>query len=69
MFENKIPNKFVWTYKFLYWNVEHSYIHFYTIETDRGLKYAENIAWGNATFDGCTTIKYLGKNKEVKNGS
>jgi len=67
MFEIKIPNKYIWTYKFLYWNDEQKDLHFYTIETQWGFKYAENIAWGNATWDGCRNMKYLGKNKEVEN--
>jgi len=63
MFELKTKNKNIWSYRFLYYNNEESSLIFYTIDTAYGLKYAENIAWGNATFDGCRNMKYLGKNK------
>jgi hypothetical protein len=45
-------------------------VNFYTIETQWGFKYAENIAWNNAMWDGCRNMKYIGKNKmEVENGT
>ena len=45
MFELRTPNKFVWTYKFLYWNDDEAFqVAFYTMETKWGFKYAENIA-------------------------
>ena len=70
MFELKTPNKFVWCYRFLYWNNEENVVNFYTIETQWGFKYAENIAWNNAIWDGCRNMKYIGKNKmEVDNGT
>ena len=53
MFEAKKPNKHNWCYKFLYWNNEENVVNFYTIETQWGFKYAENIAWNNAMWDGC----------------
>ena len=37
MFELRTPNKFVWTYKFLYWNDDEASVNFYTIETKMGL--------------------------------
>ena len=70
MFELEKPNKYIWCYKFLYWNNEENVVHFYTIETQWGFKYAENIAWNNAMWDGCRNMEYIGKNKmEVDNGS
>jgi hypothetical protein len=70
MFEAKKPNKHNWCYKFLYWNNEENVLNFYTIETQWGFKYAENIAWNNAMWDGCRNMKYIGKNKmEVDNGT
>lgn len=70
MFKLKIPNKYIWNYRFLYWDNDENTVNFYTIETQWGFKYAENIAWGNATFDGCRNMKYIGKSKmEVENGT
>ena len=70
MFEAKNPNKYIWCYKFLYWNNEENVVHFYTIETQWGFKYAENIAWNNAMWDECRNMDYIGKNKmEVENGT
>lgn len=63
-------NKFTWTYRFLYWNPDIPKINLYTIDTDQGFQVAESAAWGSATFDNCTKIKYIGKNKmEVDNGT
>jgi len=62
-------NKFSWTYKFLYWNRNIGEFNLYTITTNQGFQVAESAAWGNATWDGCRTMKYLGKNKEVENGT
>ena len=57
-------NKHTWCYKFLYWpRFNKDDYTLYTIDTNRGLQYAENIAWGNATFDGCYGFKYLGRSK------
>ncbi len=68
MYPLKRKNKFNWAYKFLYCNGEENIVHLYTIETKEGFQVAESAAWGNATFDGCTNMEYIGKNKmEVKN--
>ena len=70
MFELKTPNKFIWSYRFLYWNTDKPEVNLYTIETDKGFQVAESAAWGSATFDGCRNMKYIGKNKmEVDNGT
>ena len=70
MYPIKRKNKFNWAYKFLYWDGEENLVHLFTIETKEGFQVAESVAWGNATFDGCTNMEYLGKNKlEVENGT
>ena len=57
-------NKHTWCYKFLYWKrYNKDDCTLFTVETDLGLGYAENVAWGNATFDGCHGFKYLGRSK------
>ena len=63
MFELEKPNKNIWSYRFIYYNNKESSVIFYTIDTAYGIKYAENIAWNNALWDGCKNMKYLGKNK------
>ena len=62
-------NKFTWIYRFMYWNRNIGRLYLYTISTDKGLQVAESAAWGNAQFDGCTNMKYLGRNKEVEDGT
>ena len=70
MYPLKRKNKFNWSYKFLYWNNEENVVNLFTIETDEGFQVAESVAWGNATFDGCNFMEYIGKNKmEVDNGT
>jgi len=70
MYPIKSKNKFTWAYKFLYWNSDQNIVYLYTIETKEGFQVAESAAWGNATFDGCNNMKYIGKNKmEVENGT
>ena len=70
MYPLKRKNKFNWSYKFLYWNGDENVVNLFTIETDEGFQVAESVAWGNATFDGCNKMKYIGKNKmEVENGT
>ena len=70
MYPEVRKNKFIWSYRFLYWNVDRAEINLYTIETDQGFQVAESAAWGSATFDGCRNMKYIGKNKmEVENGT
>ena len=70
MYPEVRKNKFIWSYRFLYWNVDRPEINLYTIETDQGFQVAESAAWGSATFDGCRNMKYIGKNKmEVDNGT
>ena len=70
MYPEVRKNKFIWSYRFLYWNVDRPEINLYTIETDQGFQVAESAAWGSATFDGCRNMKYIGKNKmEVENGT
>jgi len=59
----KRKNKFVWEYRFLYWTLDKPEINLYTIKTKEGYQVAESAAWGNATFDGCNNIKYIGKTK------
>lgn len=34
----------------------------YTIKTNDGLEEAENVAWGNVTFDGCSSMELIGRN-------
>jgi len=59
----KRKNKFIWEYRFLYWTVNKPEINLYTIKTKEGFQVAESAAWGNATFDGCNNMKYIGKTK------
>jgi len=59
----KRKNKFVWEYRFLYWTLDKPEINLYTIKTKEGFQVAESAAWGNATFDGCNKMKYIGKTK------
>ena len=59
-------NKHTWNYRFLYWNQNNPEVYDYSINTNQGFQVAESAAWGNATFDGCRTMKYIGKNKEVE---
>ena len=59
----KRKNKFVWEYRFLYWTLDKPEINLYTIKTKEGYQVAESAAWGNATFDGCNNMKYIGKTK------
>ena len=59
----KRKNKFVWEYRFLYWTLDKPEINLYTIKTKEGYQVAESAAWGNATFDGCNKMKYIGKTK------
>jgi len=59
----KRKNKFVWEYRFLYWTLDKPEINLYTIKTKEGFQVAESAAWGNATFDGCNNMKYIGKTK------
>ena len=54
-------NKHTWNYRFLYWNSDKPEVNLYTIDTDKGFQVAESAAWGNATWDGCNQLKYLGK--------
>ena len=54
-------NKYKWEYRFLYWNQDNPEVYEYTIVTREGFEAAESAAWGNATFDGCDQLKYLGK--------
>jgi len=62
-------NKFTWSYRFLYWNQDIPEVYEYTIDTDKGFQVAESAAWGNATWDGCRNMKYIGRKKvEVDNG-
>jgi len=57
-------NKHTWCYKFLYWKRHNKDdCTFFTVDTDLGLGYAECVAWGNATFDDCHVIQYLGRSK------
>ncbi len=70
MFELQKPNKHNWCYRFVYWKNNTKRSNFYTIETNLGFKYAENLAWNSALWDGCMNMIYLGKNKmEVDNGT
>ena len=70
MYPEVRQNKFTWTYRFLYWNSDKPEVNLYTIDTDKGFQVAESAAWGNATFDNCKNMKYIGKNKmEVENGT
>ena len=41
MFKLRTPNKFVWTYKFLYWNDDEALVNFY-IKKLNGALHAEN---------------------------
>ncbi len=59
----KRNNKFIWEYRFLYWTLDKPEINLYTVKTKEGFQVAESAAWGNATFDGCNNIKYIGKTK------
>ena len=59
----KRKNKFIWEYRFLYWTLDKPEINLYTIKTKEGYQVAESAAWGNATFDGCNNMKYIGKTK------
>jgi len=62
-------NKHTWEYRFLYWNQDIPEVYDFTIHTSKGFQVAESAAWGNATFDGCKNMKYIGKKKvEVDNG-
>ena len=62
-------NKHTWNYRFLYWNNDKPDVYDYSINTDKGFQVAKSAAWGNATWDGCNNLKYIGKNKmEVENG-
>ena len=54
-------NKYEWEYRFLYWNQDNPEVFEYTTVTRGGYQVAESAAWGNATFDGCDQLKYLGK--------
>ena len=57
----KRKNKFIWEYRFLYWNQDRPEVYDYSIVTREGFQVAESAAWGNCTFDGCNQLKYLGK--------
>jgi len=62
-------NKHNWEYRFLYWNQDIPEVYDYTIQTSKGFQVAESAAWGNATWDGCRNMKYIGRKKvEVDNG-
>ena len=54
-------NKYKWEYRFLYWNQNNPEVYDYSINTNQGFQVAESAAWGNATWDGCNQLKYLGK--------
>lgn len=57
-------NKHTWCYRFLYWpRYNKGKVTEFTVDTDLGLGYAENVAWGNATFDGCHGFEYIGRSK------
>jgi hypothetical protein len=57
-------NKHTWCYKFLYWpRYNKDKVTLFTVDTDLGLGYAENVSLVNATFDGCHGFKYLGRSK------
>jgi len=66
----KRKNKYKWEYRFLYWNIQKPEINLYIYITDEGFQVAESAAWGNATWDNCKNMKYIGKTKmEVENGT
>jgi len=54
-------NNFMVVYLFLGMS-EFGYKNLYTVKTNDGLEEAENVAWGNATFDGCSDIELIGRN-------
>ena len=50
----------------MYWNRNIGRLYLYTISTDKGFQVIREL--GCTQFDGCTNMKYLGRNKEVENG-
>jgi hypothetical protein len=56
-------NKHTWNYRFLYWNNDKPDVYDYSINTDKGFQVAESAAWGNANWDNCNNLKYIGKKK------
>lgn len=70
MFENRVPNKFEWWYKFLFIHEPSGEVNMYQIKTNKGFKFAEYYAHNNMKWDGGSNLKYIGKNKvEVENGT
>ena len=43
--------------------IEEIIVYLYRIETKDVFQVAESAAWGNATYDACNYVKYIGKNK------
>ena len=59
-----MKNLYEWRYIFYYQPEENSGDKYYTdITTDRGFKYAQNVAWGRCTFDGCKHLVYVTRRK------
>ena len=61
-------NKYEWWYKFLFID-KSGEVSMYQIKTNQGFQVAESAAWANATWDNYIDIHYIGKNKEVDNGT